>query len=355
MHSSIFNGCLLRGLLLSAWLLAGVLPAAGQAPETPPPTKAKKHGKSLFLRPAKNNPADQLRHADRLRRDGHRKARKQYRALVAYWPDSPEAPAAQFAIGEILEERGKLEKAFEEYQYLLSRYAGRSGRYEEVLDRQFAIAQRVMVRKVGKFLFLPGFSAPEKAIPLFESIVRNGPYAKHAPEAQFLIGQAHEQNKEYEDAIVAYMDGQHRYPDSPFAEQSAFRRAYCAYQLAKESPNSEAMNEQAWAAVTFFLNSYPRSEHTAVAQEYRKTLYRNMARYEYDRAAFYDRVARNPRAALMAYSNFVRSHPNSEWTTLAEIRIEALNKVVRDIRPEDEDKDVEQPATPVAVEGFYED
>ena len=86
-------------------------------------------------------------------------------------------------------------------QYLIEYYAG-SFPYEGVLERQFRIAQRVMTGRQGKLLFLPGFPAPERAVPMFRKIVENAPNWKKAPEAQYLVGVILEGNGEYAEAIA---------------------------------------------------------------------------------------------------------------------------------------------------------
>ena len=53
-----------------------------------------------------------------------------------------------------------------------------------------------MNTKKGKFLFIPGFDAPERAIPLFEKIVASAPEGQHTAEAYYLTGVANERTYE---------------------------------------------------------------------------------------------------------------------------------------------------------------
>jgi len=294
------------------------------------PAKPKKHstGWSIFNRPAKSNPEEQLAYAQQLRAEGRRGAAKQFRALVAKWPVSKEAWEAQLAYAQLMDERGKYFKAFDEYQWLVDEYAGRFPGYDGILQRQFELAMLVKQRRKADFLFFPGFLAPEDAIPMLESIVANGPRWEKAPEAQFLVGQIYEEGRNYELAIVAYSVVQYRYPDSEYAERASYGFAYCLYQLALENRHSEEALEEAFAAMSLFLSKYPDSERATLAKEYRKTLLRRMAGVAFEQAEFYDRIARKKDAALLAYQNFVQRFPNSEWTGLAEIRIDALSKEV---------------------------
>jgi outer membrane protein assembly factor BamD (BamD/ComL family) len=285
-------------------------------------------GRYFFRRPRKNTPDQQLAYADKLLEEGKmRRAMRHYLALTRFWPESPQAGEAQYKYARLLDHRGKLMDAFEEYQRLFDHHTGFFP-YDEVLHRQFELAEILMNRRKGKFLFFPGFTAPERAAPLFESIVKNGPQWERAPEAQFFVGQAYEKSLEYEQAVAAYMRTQQRYPASPFAEKASFRTAHCFYTLAQESPNNKQLLENAWATTTLFLTTYPRSDLAPKAREYAESLRRQRARLAYNTATYYDRIEKRPKSALIAYETLLRDFPDSDWTEKAKGRIEALKKIV---------------------------
>ena len=313
------------GLCVLIWFVGAALANAANKPyeET-----IGKRGWTLFLRPAKSNPKDQLAYAKELLRQGElRAATRQFKALSIFWPASPEAAPAQHEYAQLLEKRGHLFKAFDEYEYLIDHYTGQFP-YDAVLERQFNIAIILMNRKKGKFLFFPGFSAPERAVPLFEKIIENGPEWSKAPETQYLIGRAYELSGQYELAVVAYMASEYRYPNSPFVEKSSYGKTQCLYLLAQESPNDDQARDEAWAALIMFQNAYPKSENITAIQEYRKTIYRQRAKAAYDKGYYYDRIAKKPKAAIIEYDSLVKLFPDSDWTGLAQIRLAELKKTV---------------------------
>ena len=317
----------LRNLLLLAGLF-GMCACGTFGSAKPYEETSGKRGWHPFLHPVEKNPQSQLLLANQLLQAGRTKAAmKQYAALTVYWPESPEAATAQYQYAIQWDKCGKEYKAFEEYQRLFNQYPGQFS-YDEVLNRQFEIATNLMYEKKGKFLFFPGFTAPERAIPLFQAIITNAPQWEKAAETQYLMGRANELSLEYEAAVNDYMTVQNRYPESPFAEQASFQTAYCYYMLAQESPNNEQILDTAWAAMTLFLNNYPSSEKAPLATEYRNTMYRQRAKHAYDKANYYDKIARRSDSALIAYENMVRQFPHSDWTGLAQIRIDALSNVV---------------------------
>jgi len=308
-------------------LVALLLPATvSLAKEKPYEEKTGRRGWHLFLWPAKKNPQDQLVYAVSLQQAGETKsAMRQYLALVTYWPESTEAATAQYRYAQLVDGQDKYQDAFDEYQRLFERYPGQFP-YDDVLDRQFAIANHLMNTRKGKVLFLPGFFAPERAIPLFQAIMTNAPQWEKSAEVQFLIGRANELSLDYENAIDAYMTAQQRYPTSPFAEKAAYGSAHCFYLLADETPNNQQILESAWASVTLFLQDHPKSANADEVTQWRSAILRMRAKLAYEKASYYDRIVKKPKAALIMYEAMLREFPHSEWTDEAKARIQALSQ-----------------------------
>lgn len=284
-----------------------------------------KRGVHWYRKPSRSTEPEQEKLAYKYYEGGRlRKAANAYQAQVYAWPDSSRAAAAQFALAKIQQKRGKYDAAFKEYQYLVDNYPGQF-RYPEVLDLQFQIASYLMQAKVGKWLFLPGFSAPERAIPLFEQIIRNAPSWERAPEAQFNIGRIREINGETEEAIAAYEVLQNRYPSSPWAQQAGFREASCLYLLSDQRRNDENALNAARSALAAFIRTYPSSPDVATAETCLRTLNTRLATLVYERARYYDLLARKPEAALQAYEDFVKNFPHSDLVENARARIEELS------------------------------
>lgn len=271
--------------------------------------------------------AQRLERARDLHEDGRLwRARRAYRHTVRNHPHAATAAKAQYKLALLQEERGRYRQAGEAYIKLLKSYAGQAP-HADVLQKLFDLGVRLMDERPGSFLFFPGFKTPERAIPFLEAVVRHGPRWEHAPQAQYLIGRIHQQNRKYEEAVAAYNITFYRYSNSPFAEKAAFARAVCRERLAARSPASYTLTEQAWAEFTFFLDAYPHSRFASQAAAYRQDLHDRMAHAAFQRAAFYDRHTRNDHAARTAYGVFLRSFPQSEWAPTAEQRMRKLSGV----------------------------
>jgi outer membrane protein assembly factor BamD (BamD/ComL family) len=277
-----------------------------------------------LLRPAERSPDLQLEHARDLRQDQKiNRAARQYRALVRYWPHKPEAPAAQKEIGDLYLDQGKMTKAFDTYQVLFDSYAGLFP-HEEVLEKQLSIATNLMDRRKGQFFIFPGFEAPERVLPMLEKILENGPRWERAPDAQWTIGRIYERTMQYEMAVFAYDRFLARYPRSERLADATAGKARALYQLAREAPNDADAAETAVVTLAMFIVDFPDHEEADTLRGYLSELQEQRARIAFNKADYYDRIARDPKAALTAYELFVEQFPTSTWTEQARERINEL-------------------------------
>lgn len=307
---------------------------------------AEKKTPSMFARPKKQTPAEQLAYASSLRDAGKKAAAaKQYNALVHKWSDSPEAALAQLEYARLLEAQGDYPSAFEEYEYLIQNYPG-GFKYSDVLESEFRIANCIMTTRHKLLGVLPGSPGYSSALPLFEKIVINGPQWSNTPKAQFNIGWIHEQLKDYDLAASAYELVQQNYPRSEVAADAAFQQGCCLYFLALERPHEERSLQQVRTHFQKFLRTYPNHQAVDQATRYLDDAVQRLTGMAYDRAVFYDKGG-HPNAALIAYRDFVNKFPDSTKARAAQIRIEQLaveanpNKAPEAVKPEEK----QQPAT----------
>lgn len=288
-----------------------------------------KRGNRWYRHPQCESAAKQLQLAFTYYTEGRfRKAANAYQALVYAWPDSPEAPQAQLALAKVQEIRQLYTKAFDEYQYLFEYYPGQFN-YQEVLDRQFKIANYMMKTPTGAFLFFPGFEAPERALPMYEKLIRNAPSGRQAATAQLNIGIIHEMNEEEEDAVSAYEIVQNRYTDVNLAAHAAFREAHCLVKLHNQRPNDEDACNAARAALVQFITTYPGHGQAEQARGFLKTLNDQQSKRAYDLARYYQTIAHRPKAAIVAYEDYLRKYPNTSLAASAKAQLDILNKEIQ--------------------------
>jgi outer membrane protein assembly factor BamD (BamD/ComL family) len=186
----------------------------------------------------------------------------------------------------------------------------------------------MMDKRWMRWLF-GGYRSPEYAVDDFRQIIRNGPQWPRSREAQFLIGKAYEEAEEYEDAVTAYGELLYRYPDSEYAEEASWRRIQCLDRLRMEYPNDHDLLDKLVVATSVFLTTYPKSAHHDEVILLRNNLYEVKAQHAFDIARFYEKVPKNPKAALLCYREMIRQYPKSKLVPEAEKRIAELEAVLK--------------------------
>ena len=293
------------------------------------PYQETRGGNYLYLNPFSYKPATPQEHfnyAQSLREKGHLKsACKQFEILTKRWPDSAEAATAKQAVADIYFQQGKNKKAFTAYEELIKQYYTSIKNYDAILDQQYTIAEKEMNRKRMRWLF-GGYRAPERAVPMFESIIKNAPQWERAPEMQYMIGQAYRKNDDQELAVVAYSTVEYRYPDSPFAEKAGIAKIESFKDLVESTPYSVDIREQALLSAGMFPELYTNSQHIAEAQAFSTELRNLSAEYNYEIGQFYERVPRPPKneSAAIYYRKVVKQYAGTEYAEKAAERLRVL-------------------------------
>jgi len=281
-------------------------------------------GLHLFNRPKQRDAAAQWAYVQDLERRGKIKAASnQALALRVFWPYSPEAPLAQLLHARLLEKRGALQNSFDAFQFLVENYTGHF-EFDAIIENQMYLAKTLMEQRKGRFLFLPGFTAPERAIPLFEKIVASAPEWRGAAEAYYLIGVAQERIYEYHQAIDSYFTTMNRFPNSAFAERAAFDQTQCHIKLSKDAPNDKRAIDTAIASCDLYLQRYPASPHRTQVESNLQKLRKQQIKNAFALALYYDRILHKPESALIEYTEFVALYPNAAQAPAARLRITQL-------------------------------
>ncbi len=314
---------LLAPLLLPFLLLAGGCASFGpSAPVERTDNPDLRTG--FFTSPSRDSPQEQWDHAAALEQAGkYSKAARAFRNLMYQWPDDPLAGSAQMRRADLHMRMDEPAQAFKHYRFLLERYPDRVA-YGEVVDKMIAITVAEETRVRGKFLFLPGFTDPVQAIPLYRDIVRNAPRHPRAAGCLLRVAQIHHEAYEFDEAIAACNELIAAYPQTPEEETAIYQKMLSSEAIAAEKRNDDQAARAARAAAIFFIDRYPDSPMTPAARETAQRMYDRLATSHWNRAHYYDAIARKPRAALLAYRKLVEQFPVSEWTEPAKARISEL-------------------------------
>jgi outer membrane protein assembly factor BamD len=244
--------------------------------------------------------------------------------ILRVWPLSDYAPDAQYLVGRSLEATGRDEAAFNAYQNIIEKYP-RSNRYEDVLWRQYEIANRFLGGQWFRVLgYIPLYPSMNQTAQLFDKIVNNGPYSDVAPHAQLRIGAAREKQKNYPDAVKAYATAADRYYNQPtIASDALFREGVSYARQAAKAEYDQNTAVQAIERFTDFITLFPDDRRVSQAQRAIGALKTEQVRGNYEIARFYEK-SRKWNGALVYYNEVLQLDPNSPYAASARQRIETL-------------------------------
>ncbi len=256
----------------------------------------------------------------------YRMALKAARHLVKQWPLSDYAPEAQYLLGRCYEAKRSDEKAFKEYQTLITKYP-KYEKTDEILKRQYDIAGRFLAGQWFRLWgVIPFFPSMDKTADLYQKVVNNGPYSDVGVQAQMKIGTTREKQKNYVQAAKAYEVAVDRYNDRPAVAADAFYREGIAYEKqALKAEYDQSTAGKAIATFSDFATLYPNDARVPQTQKIISTLKTEQARGSYQVAQFYERY-RRWRGALVYYNEVLLLDPESPYATYARQRIEELKK-----------------------------
>ena len=249
--------------------------------------------------------------------------------VLRVWPLSDYAPDAEYFIGRCLEATGKDEAAFKAYQNIIEKYP-RSSRYDDVLWRQYEIANRFLGGKWFRIWgYIPLYPSMDQTAQLFDKIVNNGPYSSVAPHAQLRIGAAREKQKNYPDAVKAYATAADRYYNQPtIASDALFREGVSYARQAAKAGYDQNTAVQAIATFTDFITLYPNDRRAPQAQNAIARLKAEQVRGNFEIAQFYEK-SKKWNGALVYYNEVLQLDPNSLYAASARQRIETLKPRVQ--------------------------
>ena len=244
--------------------------------------------------------------------------------VLRVWPLSDYAPHAEYIIGRSLEATGKDEAAFKAYQNIIQKYP-KSAEYEEVLWRQYAIANRFLHGEWFRLWgYIPLYTSMDQTAKMFDKIVENGPYSDVAPHAQLRIGAARETQKDYAEAVKAYETAADRYHNQPvIAADALYREGVSYYKQAATAEYDQGTASQAITAFTDFITLFPGDKRVPRAQKAIALLKAEQVRGNFEIAQFYEK-SRKWAGAVVYYNEVLQLDPNSRYAAQARQRIESL-------------------------------
>jgi outer membrane protein assembly factor BamD (BamD/ComL family) len=244
--------------------------------------------------------------------------------VLRVWPLSDYAPRAAYLVGRCFEIQHKDEAAFNAYQQIIDKYP-KSGQYNEVLWRQYEIANRFLAGEWFKLWnLIPLYPSMDQTARLYSQIVTNGPYSDVAPHAQLRIGAAREKQHDYADAVKAYDTAADRYHDQPTIAADAMYRASLAWEKQADTAEyDQGAAAQAISSYTDFMTFFPDDKRVADAQRSITKLKAVQVRGNFEIAKFYEK-GHKWAGAVVYYNAVLQLDANSPLAAQARQRIDVL-------------------------------
>lgn len=272
---------------------------------------------------------DQLELAHKLEAQGQRDAAlKAYKGLLRRWPLSFFAPEAQYRMGKILEDEADFAGAFKAFQVMVTKYPS-SDYFTQALNEQYRIANLYLAGEPQRIWKIPVGPSMDRTIEMYDRIIKNAPYGDYAPQCQFNIGLAREQQRKYTDAVDAYQKVLDNYPTSSVAANAQYQIGYAWMRSCQSGDYDMGAAKKAVDAFQDYLVRYPTSDKAVQAQDNIRKLGQKQTQGAFDIARFYEKShPPDPRAAFIYYNEVVREDPNSAQAQIAKKRIQELRPVV---------------------------
>ncbi len=315
-----------RPSLLALAVLAGVASAPHEtpAPVVIRPGEAPSYVPSgVEVAPDAKSAQGQFEIAQRFEAAGNTGAAIQaYRKVARRFPKSTYAANSLYKAALLLEKTGDMEGAYKAYVKLNKDYP-RSNDFSNSIEGQMRVGASYLEGRRQRILGVPTLPSMTRAADIYSAIVKNAPYSRFAPEAQFRLGLAKEKSGDSQAAINAYQAVIDKYPLSDWTDDAMFQIGYVYMKVMRGGSYDRNAAKYAKEYFEDFIQTYPKHEKAAQARQYLASLGQVQGRSSLKTAQYYDKQGAYV-SAVMLYNEVVRSNVGTKDAEVAGKRLAAL-------------------------------
>jgi len=217
----------------------------------------------------------------------YKQAYVEFKKIINYFPGSKEAAEAQYYMGRCLEKMGKDYEAYLAYKKVIEKYPF-SERIEEVVEREYNIAERLLDLYPKKILGVPIELTEHPSVEIYRSIVNNTPYSKVAPQSLYKMGLVLKRLSRFEEAEEAFQELIDNYPESEWIDPARYQLALCKVEKSPGVVYDHTELEMAEKTFREFVQNHPDAEVSMDAQEQLSILREKEAEKNYKIGEFYE-------------------------------------------------------------------
>lgn len=259
-----------------------------------------------------------------------KKAMKAYDALVAQWPASPLAPAAQKAVADLcLERLDDAQDAFDEYKYLADYYSSQCD-YAATVEAMYAAAKKMRID--GKTIVFFRFANSTDVRRAFESVVKRAPGAPFAPEAMLAVAELREEEDDLENAVKVCENLRLTFPRSPQAAKALMLEARHRMTLLERHGYNRPRCLDTVAFLDGAIAAAGDAEERRQLAAWREKAAALLEEEAWRAAKFYDSKTRTRANAIDAYKRYLKDYPAGAHAAEARERLGALSWTEQTVR-----------------------
>ncbi|WP_395731808.1 tetratricopeptide repeat protein [Prosthecobacter sp.] len=225
------------------------------------------------------------------------KAQGLYQEIVKRYAFTPSAAEASFHNAVIIRHNGKMDDAFEAFQTFIQSYRD-SPHFSEAIEKQYEIAEEAKGGKKQRGMLLISMKMnSSEVIKFYEKIIKNAPFGKYAPLAQFSIAEIQQDLKEKDKAVAAYNKVVENYPHTSQAAEAQFRIgsiSNIAAQRSEDASNLLAARD----ALRTYIATNPGGDRKQETEMILHQVNTAEANQSLTVAKFYQRVGKTKAAAI---------------------------------------------------------
>lgn len=253
-------------------------------------------------------------------------AKREFKKVLKAYPKSFEASEAQFYLGLVEEEQGKLYEAYQEYQRVIDKYPF-SERIQDIIEREYKIAEQFMAGEKRKAL---GVTLPVEnpSIEIFTKVIENSTYGPLAPKAQYKLGLVLKSLERYYEAEDAFNKVISTYPDSEWVEAAKFQVASCRARISRGPDYDQGAAQEAKEKFEAFVKEHPDAVLSEDAEKSIQELRIKEAESSFGIALFYEKQ-KQFKAAKIYLENIINNYSDTPWAKKAEEKIKNLEKKIK--------------------------
>ena len=226
------------------------------------------------------------------------------------------------------EEYGAYYDAYRCYQHIIENYPS-FPRIADLLDHQYRIGNYFLLMSSEPLFGVPFLVKDnQKAVEIFEQVVKSAPYTDISAKAQYRLGYAYMKSKEYNDAITEFRVVLEKYPGTGYVDDALYSIGLCYFNLVQGPEYDQYSTEKALQSFYRYRDEYPQGRNIGDVFDKINVLNQYLAKSIYLIGYFYERLGYYE-AALIYYDDLDEQYGGTFYALKARAKRNILEAMVK--------------------------